>query len=109
MSSPILSESVLSLAAAAKLLPPVREGRPINPATIHRWVRSGVRGPDGKRIYLEGVRVGGCWATSREAIQRFTDALTTRPDSSAVIPPRSAKQRQRASDRAAAELAAAGI
>jgi hypothetical protein len=72
----IATESTLTLADAAKLLPSVRMGRPVSFQCILRWVQEGSRGPDGRTVKLEAVRLGGRWITSKEAMQRFAEALT---------------------------------
>ena len=71
LSIDILKERMLSLAQAAKLFPPARRGRPVTPNAIWRWVSTGVRLASGTV-----VRLGGSWYTSREALQRFAEALT---------------------------------
>ena len=40
-----------------------------------RWVRNGVKRPDGTVVRLEAARVGTRWLTSRPAIIRFITAL----------------------------------
>jgi hypothetical protein len=106
----LTQESVLSLAQAAKLQPPGRRGRSMSLSCVLRWVLQGVRGPDGKVVRLEAVRLGGRWLTSREALQRFAEAQTPRLDGADSLPaPRAPSLRQRASERAAAELEKAGI
>jgi hypothetical protein len=68
----ITREALLSLTEAARLRPPVRAGRPTHPSTVFRWIARGVRGHR-----LEAVRLGGSWFTSREALQRFAQNLST--------------------------------
>src|SRR5260370_41637777 len=101
----ISKESALSLSDAAKLIPPSRKGRPTHVATLTRWILHGVRG-----VQLDGARIGGRWVTSREALDRFSAALTA-----ARLPgdqPRSLKQltatRQRELERVDRELQALG-
>ena len=65
------SEQIVTLSQLAKRLPRRRSGRPVHPATIHRWRNPGVRG-----VRLECVRIGGIWHTSLEAYQRWVDQLT---------------------------------
>jgi hypothetical protein len=77
--SDLLNESTLSFAAAAAELPHCRSDRPVNPSTLGRWHLTGVRGPDGPRVYLEALKAGGTWITSREALTRFFAATTRRP------------------------------
>jgi hypothetical protein len=101
----ILNGSGLNLAAAARVFPPYRGSKPINPSTIFRWIMSGVRLPDGMLLHLEARRVGGRWLTSREAIQRFIDAQTpNRANGSA-----SRAERTKNAARAGKELERAGF
>lgn len=93
------TETVLSLADAAKVLPKRRAGKPTHVATVYRWAQRGCRG-----VVLETIRVGCTRCTSREALQRFCEALTRgdgRRRSS------TAKQRKQRADRAERELAKA--
>ncbi len=79
----IATEQPIPLLEAARLAGPLRNGRPPHPDTIARWGRIGVRG-----IRLELILVGGTRCTTREAMQRFFDALTEQATLSS--PPRSA-------------------
>jgi hypothetical protein len=105
------SETPLSLASAAKLIPPARSGKATHLSTLLRWILHGARGPAGETVRLEAIRIGSRWLTSREAIQRFVERLTPRLGASDLpgSAPRGPGQRRRASDRAAAELEKAGI
>ena len=107
-------EVPLALAAAAKLVPPGRNGKRTHLSTLLRWITCGAKSPSGETVRLEAVRLGGRWITSREALQRFAEALT--PPSSmseqgdAASPSlRSPAQRRRGSERAADELKRVGI
>jgi hypothetical protein len=71
---------------------------------VFRWVTIGVPGPDGRRVKLEAVRVGGRWLTSVEAMKRFAARLTPRPDAEPAASRRTLKQRERANARAEKEL-----
>jgi len=62
-------EKLLSLADAAKELPPLNNKRPPI-STLWRWCRKGLRG-----VKLDYVRVGRNIATSHEAMGRFFVAL----------------------------------
>jgi hypothetical protein len=97
-------ETLLSLSEAARLIPRRRAGKKCNIATIYRWTADGCKG-----VKLESVQVGGSRCTSREAIARFFDALTSKAGVCPTIPTRTQSQRDRASERAAKALAAAGI
>ncbi|HEY7425332.1 MAG TPA: DUF1580 domain-containing protein [Gemmataceae bacterium] len=102
-------ETMLSLAQAARRFPPSRLGRPVSPATIWRWCRRGVRVPGNGVVYLECVRLSGRWLTSVEAISRFVARQTPLIAESPGEAPRSAGQRSRMSERAAAELDRLGL
>jgi hypothetical protein len=78
------AETPLSLAQAARLVPPTRLDKPVHVSTIVRWILHGVRG-----VRLGAVRIGGRWVTSREALERFSAALTAQHDAS-LIPPNQA-------------------
>jgi hypothetical protein len=98
------SERVISLADAAKLLPKRRAGKKPHVATLYRWVADGVKG-----IKLESIMVGSTRCTSREALQRFFDALTALADSQTPPPPPKPKDRRRAIKAAEKRLARSGL
>ena len=66
----LLNEEVLSLSQAARCLPRLRKGRPVNTSTLWRWSTIGFHG-----IRLETAKLGGRNVTSREALNRFFNAL----------------------------------
>lgn len=102
------SEQLLSLRQASRLLPSNRGGKPVSFACLLRWITHGVRGPNGDRVQLEACRLGSRWLTSREALQRFAEALTpTAADKSTAN--NTVRQRTRAAERAARELESMGI
>lgn len=70
------TEAVVTFAQAADELPRRRRGRKCSASTLYRWSTIGCRG-----IRLETIQVGGTRCTSREALQRFFDALA--PDAKA--------------------------
>jgi hypothetical protein len=109
MSIDLRNESTLSLAAAARMLPPGRRGRPVSLSCILRWVLDGVRLSSGQVVRLEAVRLGGRWITSVEALGRFADRQTPCLEDSRLGPPRSPSKRERASNRATKELNKIGI
>ena len=102
-------EDPIPLAAAAKLLPPGRNGRRCHMSTLLRWVLNGAKGPDGAVVRLEACRVGSRWLTSKQALQRFATRLTPQVDAEPAPAPRTASRRQRAAEQAAAELDKLGI
>ena len=87
----ISTEQLLTLPQAARVRPHGRLGRPTHPSTVYRWISRGARGVAGV-VKLEGVRLGGSWYTSREALQRFAEALTN----GGTQVPREATSHQRA-------------
>ncbi len=104
-------QEYLTLGEAAKLCP----GRPSTNA-IWRWCRRGVKARSGERVHLEHVRLGGRIFTSADAVHRFGVALADSDrahfgtsGAHAIDTTRTDTQRQRAVDRAEADLAAAGI
>lgn len=70
----LLREELLSLPAAAKLLPRRRGGKKVHTATLYRWTVAGLRG-----AVLESLQIGGTRCTSREALQRFFEQLNRVP------------------------------
>jgi hypothetical protein len=73
------TETLRSFAEAARRLPPLRKGRPVNPATLWRWATRGVRTRDGVPVRLEILKLGGTCCTSDEALARFFRALSADP------------------------------
>lgn len=72
----VTTETAITLAQAAELFPPARTGKKTYATTIYRWVTDGAVALDGRRVYLEAVRISKRrWITTREAIQRFVAAL----------------------------------
>jgi hypothetical protein len=92
------------------LLPPGRGSERIHGSTLLRWILKGIRGPDGQRVRLRAVRVGSRWMSSSAWLGEFFEALTpVFRDADAAPAPRTPTARQRASQRAAEALQAAGI
>ena len=114
----MLSEQLLSeiesgqgetLARASRRCPPTRQGKPVTPSCLVRWILSGVRGPDGHCVKLEAARLAGRWVTTPGAIRRFVAAQTPHRGAEAAPAARPPGRRQRASEAAALELEKAGI
>jgi hypothetical protein len=101
-----LTEKLIPLGKvpAQTFLPRRRGGKKLNVATVYRWATSGVQG-----VRLETVGVGGTLCTSRSALLEFFQRLAPRCSDSTVAPTRTPNQRQRAADKAAKQLEAAGI
>jgi len=96
MSIDIRVEAVIPLREAAKILPARRAGRPTNISTLFRWSTP----PGLEGITLETLQIGGCRCTSKEALQRYFDALTARRKGRIPAPPPEAKHRRQAIDAA---------
>jgi hypothetical protein len=102
------TEPPINLATAARQIPPARNGKKTHVGTILRWIMSGAKRPDGEKVRLEAIRVGGRWFTSHEALKRFAEALT--PSFGDTTPtPATPGKRRRAAERAAKELEKVGI
>ena len=105
----ITVETPINLTDVARMRPAGRGNRPTHFGTVLRWILNGVKTPNG-RVKLQAVRLRSKWVTSKEAVQRFTDALT-RPylEVPTAVPPRLRAARQRAADQAARALDKLGI
>jgi hypothetical protein len=83
----IHSEPLLPLSEAASLVPAACRGKKTHLSTVLRWILDGVRGPDGTRVRLEGVRLGRRWMTTRTSLQRFAERLTPQIGAATTPPP----------------------
>jgi hypothetical protein len=101
-------EPLLRLTDALKLIPPGRGGRRAHLATVIRWIRKGLRTPNGETVYLDGLRVGNGWCTTKKALQEFMTALNPERETRPVAP-RTPAARRREHERAERVLARAGI
>ncbi len=99
----------MSLAVAAADIPPGRDGKKTHISTLLRWILKGAKASDGSIVRLEAVRLGGRWVTSREALQRFAEALTPSVSDVPTSAPRSPTARRRASEQAESELRQRGV
>jgi hypothetical protein len=108
----LLGEELISLAAAAAMIP-AHHGARTASSTVFRWLTRGVKVPGGGILRLEGLRLAGRWLTTREAVQRFLLAQHEAhgPHATSPMPdlPRTLAQRQRAAQRADAQLKVRGI
>lgn len=101
-------EELLSLTEATRVIPPIDGKRP-HASSVWRWINVGIRG-----VQLEHLRIGRRVVTSREALERFFQALaetptSQRPAQTWELRPRTEKQRQKALARAREELKTHGI
>jgi len=94
-----MSETLITLTEAARGLPRRRAGRKTNVSTLYRWSVGGCRG-----VILETLQVGGVRCTSREALQRFFEALTMPAQQRPVVVPRMSAARKRELERVEREL-----
>lgn len=85
------SEDLITLAQAAGSLPRRRRGSKTHISTHYRWRTVGCRG-----VVLETLGGGGTRCTSREALQRLFEALSTQV---ATPSPRGLDRRGRTSGR----------
>lgn len=104
----VFSESMLTITQACRILPTGRNGARPQFTTLWRWIRDGLKAPDGHLVKLEAIRIGCKWMTSREALARFFQRLTPAEQ---VAPPsvRSPSARNRDAERAGQALAKKGI
>lgn len=76
---------LMPLAAAARLLPPRRAGRPTSPSTLFRWATRGVHG-----VRLKTWRLGRNLLTTSAALEAFiqesTAAVETANSDAAKVP-----------------------
>lgn len=100
-------EALLGLADAAKLLPGYRGNASLDPSCVLRWVLTGSKSARGKVVKLEAIRMGNRWLTSREALARFSAALSAVPGETPTPPPTPAAQ-GRAGKQAAKKLVELG-
>lgn len=98
----LLSEGLLTLTQAAKLLPR-RKGKGPHTTTVLRWIKKGWQG-----VKLEAQLSPGGWVTSAPAVERFLRATTTAGVRDEVIV-RPRRAREAAIRRAEAECEAAGV
>jgi len=65
----------MSLSAVGRMFPGHRGGPSIDPSTVFRWAKNGLK-VGGRTVKLEAVRVGSRLITSRPAVARFVNDLT---------------------------------
>jgi hypothetical protein len=69
MKNALLNEALFVFSEITRKLKS-ENGRPMHISTLARWRQAGIRG-----VRLEAIRLGGRWATSLEAVDRFITAL----------------------------------
>ncbi len=103
----LLTEDVISLAAAGKLFPGSRGAHRVNPSTVYRWTIQGVSTPTGV-VRLESLRAGSRVFTTKQAIERFVTALSAPTEPTVAPLVRTPSARRKAADAAAEALKKAG-
>jgi hypothetical protein len=99
----ILSEDTLRLEDAARLCQ-------THFCTVYRWTTKGLPDQSGVRVRLEALKVGRIWLTSKQALDRFTSALTpTFDDDVPKIDIRTVSKRKKSSEKAERALQEAGL
>lgn len=102
----ILQEGPIGLSTGGRLLGSLRDGKPVHPATLSRWIGQGIRLADGTRLRLEAITIGSKWVTSRAALIRFIEKqqLQQSADCAAEDAVRSPSSFDRSAKRAGDEL-----
>lgn len=67
------------------------KSKTIAPSTVYRWIFDGMPIGDGRRVYLEHIKVGKTIYTSTEALTRFSAAITSQPSCAEERPANRAK------------------
>lgn len=93
----------ITLTQAAAELPRRRGGKKTHVVTLYRWTTKGCRGAK-----LRYAMVGCTRCTTRQWLAEFFERIT-QASGGEVVTPRTSRQITRASERAEAELTAAGI
>jgi hypothetical protein len=104
----LTDENLISLPEVCRMLPPGRNGARPALATILRWILAGTRLASGEVVKLEATRIGSRWATSKEAVARWSARLTPASGDTAPQAP-TVRQRQRAAEKEERELSELGI
>ncbi len=103
----LIDEGPFPANAAGKMVGQLHGGRPVAGSTISRWILRGHRLPDGRRIKLEALRVGGKLLTTKPAILRFFVAQQP-VEVAEVAPIRSPAARRRGNSKTMDALSEAG-
>jgi hypothetical protein len=109
--SPLLGEIAagqgISFPELARRFPAARGRGRLNPATAYRWALDGIALPDGGRLRLEAVRLGGRYLTTEAALLRFIaaqQAAVGAREIEAASRTATPNQRRRAAEQAGAVL-----
>ncbi len=103
------------MSGAGKLVPALRGQKNTRPETVWRWAIHGHKLPDGTIIKLESAKLAGRWLTSKPALRRFLERVTSASirdgtSQNLVSKPKTlhSQNSNTACERANARLAAAG-
>ena len=67
------ANELVDLGTARRTLIPRRDGVPVSPSTLWRWIRQGING-----VRLEVVYIGSKPYTDQQRLERFFDSVTER-------------------------------
>lgn len=105
MSFDLTKEEPIPVTEAVKLIPSGhRNKKHLSVREMMRWILDGYRG-----VKLEARKLGASWVTSKEAIARFSDAITAQERDGAKAAPVPAPRYRRGHQQAKAHLAKTGI
>jgi len=96
----LTQEELVPIRDVPKHLPPRPTGKRVHISAVYRWLLRGIRG-----VRLESLKIGGTTYTSKEALQRFADRLTSPAHVSDTVPA-TTLTRKRQIDRAAKQVEA---
>ena len=96
----LTQEELVPIRDVPKHLPPRPTGKRVHVSAVYRWLLRGIRG-----IRLESLKIGGTTYTSKEALQRFADQLSS-PTHESSTTPATTLTRKRQIDRAAKQVEA---
>ena len=65
-----IDDDLIAINDVPAILPRATGAKPLDRTTLHRWVRKGVSG-----VVLESIMVGSATFTTREALDRFFEAV----------------------------------
>lgn len=83
-------EQLVPIRMVPKLLPRHPNGKRLHISAVYRWMERGRKG-----VHLEWIKIGGRRYTSREALQRFSEACTEAEQGSRLEPNGRMTTRQR--------------
>lgn len=91
------TEQMIPLTAVPSLpwVPRTRAGKRIDISTPIRWAQRGILAEDGRRVYLESLRIGNALHTSEEALVRFFQATSRQSPCPSADAQRSTRDRAR--------------